>query len=465
MSFTRREFLMGCSAAIAAMSGARIGQLVFGSTAHAAASDEIMVVIFLRGGCDGLSLLAPYSDPIYRSSRGELALPAPGAANGAWEINPNNPTYAGTGFGLNGKMPQLRDLYNSGKLAFVHAAGLKTDDTRSHFDAMDYIERGTPGEKSTGSGWITRHLETAGTPGGYLPVLAAQSAVPAALLNYSGAVAMSNARDFGLSSGWRYTRDQEGNKMLQAVKAMYPGSGLNPLDKAGRRTVETIEAIKRSGAKSYTPAAGVTYPNGGFGDSLKTVAQVAKLPDMNLRVATIDFGGWDTHESQANGDGSGYLPDRLGQLSAALYAFYNDMAPFHGRLTVTVLSEFGRRLGRNASNGTDHGHGGVMMLLGNNIQGGRIYGNWPGLADLDQDQDLKITTDFRTVFSEILLKRLGNNQLGTIFPGFTAADYGTGLNLVAGSGPAPDFTNRASLELDQSGELPNKLYLPALAKC
>lgn len=465
MSFTRREFLMGCSAAIAAMSGARIGQLVFGSPAHAAASDEILVVIFLRGGCDGLSLLSPFDDSIYRSARGNLALPLPGATNGAWEINPNNSTYAGTGFGLNGKMPQLRDLYQGGKLALVHACGLKTDDTRSHFDAMDYIERGTPGEKNTGSGWITRHLQSAGTPGGYLPVLSAQSSVPAMLLNYSGAVAMNNARDFGLSSYWRYNRDQEGNKMLQALKAMYPGNGMSPLDKAGKRTIETIEAIKRSGAGSYTPATGVTYPSGAFGDSLKTVAQVAKLPDMSLRVATVDFGGWDTHESQSNADGTGYMPDRLGQLSAGLYAFYNDMAEFHSRLTVVVLSEFGRRLGRNASNGTDHGHGGVMMLLGENVNGGRIFGEWPGLVDLDQEQDLRITTDFRTVLSEVVLRRLGNNQIGTIFPGFTAGEYGNGLGLFkAGSSLTPDFTNRAGL-LAQADDLPNKVYLPALQKC
>jgi len=457
---------MGCSAAIAAMSGARIGQLVLGDTAQAqsAGSDELLVVVFLRGGCDGLSMLAPFSDPIYRATRGELAVPLPGALNGAWAINPNNPTYAGTGFGLNGKMPHLRDLYGSGKLAFVHAAGLKTDDTRSHFDAMDYIERGTPGEKTTGSGWITRHLQTSAAPAGFLPVLSAQPSVPASLLSYSNAVAMGSPRDFGLNAHWRYNGDQAVNPMFKTLKAMYPGGGLNPLDRAGRRTLDTIEAVRRSGAGSYTPAPGVSYPMGGFGDALRTVAQIAKLPDMNLRVATVDFGGWDTHESQANRDGGGYLPDRLGQLSAGLFAFYNDMAPFHSRLTVAVLSEFGRRLGRNASNGTDHGHGGVMMVLGDNVNGGKVYGTWPGLADLDQDQDLRITTDFRAVFSEILLKRLGNNQLGTIFPGFTAAEYGAGLGLMAGAALSPDFTSR-TLDLQQAGDLPNTLYLPALSKC
>lgn len=472
MSFTRREFLMGCSAAIAAMSGARVGQMVFADPAQAAATDEILVVVFLRGGCDGLTMLAPYDDLLYRNPRGDLAVPVynPDPTiinNGALRIDiPNNPSYAGTAFGLNYKMPEIRELYQAGHLAMVHACGLKTDDTRSHFDAMDYIERGTPGEKTTSSGWITRHLQTSSAPGGFLPVMSSGSSVPASLLNYGNAVAVGNLRDFGIDGVWRYTRSQENNPMFQTIKAMYPGEGLNMMDQAGKRTIETIEAVQRADVGNYTPRGGVTYPNNSLANALKTVAQTAKLPDMALRIATVDFGGWDTHDAQANRDGTGYLPDRLGQISQALYAFYNDMVDFHGRLTVMVLSEFGRRLGTNASRGTDHGHGGVMLLLGGNVNGGTVYGQWPGLAQLDKNQDLMITTDFRTVMSEILLKRLGNTELGTIFPGFTAGEYGGGLGILNGTAPgAINWNDEGNLRLDQADELPNKLYLPFLAKC
>lgn len=462
MAVSRREFLVGCSAAIAAMAAGRVGQLVFADTAQAAGSDELLVVVFLRGGCDGLSLLSPYDDPIYRQARGSLALPTSGA-NQPLLINPRNTSYSGSAFGLNAKMPHLKELYDGGRLALVHACGLN-DDTRSHFDAMDYIERGTPGEKNTGTGWITRHLSTSATPAGLIPVVSANSAAPAALLSYNGAVAMTDPRNFELDTGWRYNRSQENFQMQQTLKQFYPGTGMNLLDRAGRRTIQTIESIQAANVGNYTPRPGVVYPSGSFGDAMKTVAQMARL-EMGLRIATVDFGGWDTHEGQANSDGGGYLPDRLGTLSLGLHALLNDLIDYLGRLTIVVMSEFGRRLGRNASNGTDHGHGNVMMVLGGNVNGGKVYGNWPGLADLDQDQDLRITTDFRVVLSEIITKRLGNVALGTIFPGLTSAQYSP-LGVVNGAAPGPiDWSNQANLMGRQGGPTENKIFLPMVTRC
>ncbi len=467
MSYSRREFLMGCSAAIAAMATAKVSQMVFANprTAQAAPTNEIFVLVFLRGGCDGLTLLAPYSDPIYRMEREGLALPTSGDYRPI-EIAPQNDTYGSSSlFGLNHTMGGLADLYRGGHLAMVHACGL-TDDTRSHFDAMDYMERGTPGQKNTGSGWITRHLQTIGSTDAMLPVVAAGSAVPASLLNYNGAVAMRSPREFGLTSNWRYNRAEEDWQMLQAIDAFYPGSSNTPLDRAGKRTLETIEAIRERNPGNYVPEGSAAYPNGSFGDSLKTVAQTAKL-DMGLQVATIDFGGWDTHENQAGNDGRGYLPDRLGTLSQGLSAFFEDMNRFHNRLTVVVMSEFGRRLGRNASNGTDHGHGNVMMVLGgSHVRGGKLYGNWPGLADLDKGQDLKITTDYRVVLSELLTRRLGNGNLGTIFPGMTPGEF-TPLGILNGAETPINWTDTAALQLQaepqQQGE--HTLFLPLMSKC
>lgn len=461
MTLTRRGFLMGCSAAIAAMSSARIGQLVFADPAHAqaAAGDEILVVVFLRGGCDGLSLLSPYDDPVYRQARGELALPTTGA-NAALRLDPRNPTYGTSSFGLNAKMSHMKELYDAGNLALVHACGLD-DDTRSHFDAMDYMERGTPGEKGTGSGWITRHLAALEVGPGLLPVVAADSAAPASLLGFGSTVAMNRPSDFRLDTVGRYNRKEDGYPMQAILERLYPGSGANPVDVAGNRTLKTIRAIQASGAGNYTPRTGVSYPSGSFADSLKTIAQLVKL-EQGLKVATVDFGGWDTHESQASGDGGGYLPERLGGLSAALHALVSDLVDYLPRLTVVVMSEFGRRLGRNASNGTDHGHGNVMMVLGGGINGGKIYGNWPGLADLDQGQDLHITTDYRVVLSEIISRRLGNRNLGAVFPGLAAEQYQP-LGIVNGTDPGPIVWSSGATAGVAAGS--TKLYLPFVAQC
>jgi uncharacterized protein (DUF1501 family) len=459
---------MGCSAAIAAMAAGKVSQLVFADTAHASASDEILVVVFLRGGCDGLSLLSPYDDGIYRANRGELALPLAGA-NAPLRLDPRNPSYNTSSFGLNAKMPHLKELYDGGSLALVHACGLD-DDTRSHFDAMDYMERGTPGNKTTSSGWITRHLQTTPASAGLIPVIAAGTEAPASLLTYNGAVAMANPRNFGLNTHWRYNRREENYPMLRVLEDFYPQRSSYPGAAAGRRTLETIKAVRAADPGSYTPRAGVAYPGGSFGSALQTVAQVVKM-EQGLRVATVDFGGWDTHDNQAYSDGTGYLPDRLGALSQGLHALANDLVDYLGRLTIVVMSEFGRRLGRNASNGTDHGHGNVMMVIGGNVNGGKIYGNWPGLVDLDQGQDLRITTDYRVVLGELIYKRLGNVNLGSIFPGLTA-DRFTQLGLVNGATPGPiTWGNALDLSPMQQGSTEQvapgtqRVFLPLISSC
>jgi uncharacterized protein (DUF1501 family) len=466
MGYSRREFLMGCSAAIAAMASAKVGQMVFRTpgSVQAAGSNELFVLVFLRGGCDGLTLLSPFSDQIYKLERGGLVVPENGL-NKAIELAPQNDSYSTRSlFGLPHTMGGLADLYRGGHLAMVHACGL-TDDTRSHFDAMDYMERGTPGQKNTGSGWITRHIETIARPDGMLPVIAAGSAAPASLLNYNGAVALRSPRDFGLSTLWRYNRREENWPMHQALAAFYPEASAAPLDRAGRRTIETIDAIRERNPGNYTPEGAAAYPNGSFGDALKTVAQTAKM-DIGLSIATVDFGGWDTHENQARNDGQGYLPERLGTLSQGLSAFFEDMHRFHDRLTVVVMSEFGRRLGRNASEGTDHGHGNVMMVLGGrHVRGGKMYGTWPGLEDLDKGQDLRITTDYRLVLSELLTRRLGNGNLGTIFPGLTPAEY-TPLGILDGMETPINWADTQALpapEMQQSGE--HRIFLPLLRSC
>jgi uncharacterized protein (DUF1501 family) len=428
MTINRREFMMGCSSAIAALAGARINNMVFANEEQAAANDEVMVVVFLRGGCDGLGLVTPFDDSRYVSARPTFKTASTGAASHI-QFDPQNATFKSS-LGFHFNAAPLKELYDSKKLAIVHACGLN-DDTRSHFDAMDYMERGTPGLKNTSNGWIARHLDVVNA-GGALPVLSSGGSNPTSLLANNQAVALNSPRDFKLSTFWRYNGTNN-TTMFDTLRQLYKGSG--PMEVAGKRTIETIDTLKSFADLNYTPD--YPYPNHSFGTALQTIAQTIKL-DMGLRVATVDLGGWDTHESQGVGT-NGYYSNLVNVLARGLHAFYNDMASKASKLTVVVMSEFGRRLGVNASNGTDHGHGNVMFVLGGKTNGGKVYGAWPGLEDLDQSQDLKITTDYRTVLSEILIRRLGNNKLGIVFPGF--ANYkALGLTGSASEDVAPDYT-------------------------
>lgn len=440
---TRRQFLVGCSTAIAAMAGARIGQLVFAADSGPAHTvylplvqgrDEIFVMLFLRGGCDGLSLVAPYDDAIYQQKRGTLAI----GDSSALTISPNNSAFGATSsFGLHPDAAPLKELYDSKNLAIVHACGLN-DDTRSHFDAMDYIERGTPGDKTTGSGWLTRHISLSSN-GGLLPIVAASSAAPSSLLSENDVAVMSDLNGYEISGPYSYNTSSN-PAMLTSLKKFYTGSSL--FEDAGKRTLEVISAIESLKAANggddltYTPSTGVTYPSNTLGNSFKMLAQIIKL-NLGLKIATLDYGGWDTHDYQ--GTNGGYYADHVDTLARSLHAFYNDLGADQSRVTIAVMSEFGRRLGKNAGDGTDHGHGNVMFVLGGNVNGGKIYGKWPGLEDLDQKQDLKITTDFRSVLGEIVAQRLGNNRLGQVFPGITSAQYSR-LGIIPGSSVSIDFS-------------------------
>lgn len=426
------------------MAGGRIGNLVFAQEPAALqATDETLVVVFLRGGLDGLSLVAPLSDAIYQDERRDLALPTTGANRGL-ELAVNNASFTSS-MALHPKAAPLKELYDARKLAIIHACGLEND-TRSHFEAMDCMERGTPNNKNTPSGWLARHIQSGGISG-LVPSLAASASTPVALLGSADAVSMANLSNFHINSTWRYVRDDVPYSLNQAVSAMYQGdTGLTR--QAGQRTLGVLNALPDE-IDDYVPTPGVTYPGGGFGESLQAVAQAIKL-DLGLRVATVDYGGWDTHEDQGN-NGEGYFADQVDRLSRGLHALYTDLPNHQNRLTIVVMSEFGRRLGVNSSSGTDHGHGNLMLVLGGNTNGGNMYGRWPGLEDLDQSQDLRITTDYRAVLSEILIRRLGNPQLGTIFPGLTSyAPSG----IVRGNDLAPVF----------SSAMQPRVYLPLVRR-
>lgn len=402
---TRRKFLAGCSSAIAAMVGAKLTHVVFADpSASTDINTEVLVVVFLRGGWDALNVVLPIAGAdrgYYEAAREEIKIPVSGEG-AAIPLNAQ--------FGFHPAMAPLYDLYRQNSLAIVHAAGLHYD-TRSHFDAMQYIELGTPGNKLTNTGWLTRHLQTAPNlpPAILFPSLSAGSQQASSLLGDRGAVAMSDPDNFDFAPEWWDYRDAQ----RTAMRNMYDGDTW--LYEAGTRTLNAIDIVENASPGDYHPANGAVYPGGSFGDNLQTIAQMIKM-NLGLRVATIDLGGWDTHEHQ-----SYVLTDHLDDLARGLKALYQDLGGYTNRLTVVVMSEFGRRVRENANYGTDHGHGGVMLVLGGHVNGGHIYGSWPGLdtAQLYDRADLAVTTDYRQVLSEIIDKRLENPNLDVIFPGYT----------------------------------------------
>ncbi len=409
----RRQFLVGCSSAIAALAGSRLTSLAFADAQTAGAdSSDILVVVFLRGGWDALNVVMPISGAdrgLYELARPYLKVPTSGA-NAAINLNGQ--------FGMHPALNPLSGLYQAKKLAFIHAAGL-TSDTRSHFDAQQFIELGTPGVKTTSSGWLTRCLQHISlSPAVLFPALSAGNSQAMALLGTDNAVSMNNPAGFTLNGNWQYQEAQRA-----ALRDLY--SGTSWLDAAGTDTLNTVDLIASTNPGNYTPAGGAVYPRGSFGDNLQSVAQLIKM-QLGLRVATIDLGGWDTHQNEGDGGGGYFANNQLSPLAQGLAAFYTDLdggcgANYIGRTTVVVMSEFGRRLKENANRGTDHGHGSLLLALGGSVKGGAVYGQWPGLRNdqLYDGADLAVTTDYRQVLGEILTRRMGVADVTSVFPGYS----------------------------------------------
>ena len=425
---SRRDFMIGCSAGIIAMGGGRVSGLAF-LTPEAASERDLIVNVFLRGGMDCLNFIVPYNDPNYVTARPAIKLLPPGAGAGrVFDLDGF--------FGIHPSAAALRDLYQVGRVAVIHACG-SPDPTRSHFDAMDYMERGVPGDKTVTTGWLTRHLASL-APGPIMQAVASGGSIPKSLQGHAGAIAMSSASSFRLTPG----SSSYGTQQSTALRALYTGAGM--IHDAGRTTLETVDLIESKSPGIYTPEFGAVYPNSSFGKALMTVAQLAKM-DLGLHIATVDLGGWDTHEYQGS-SGAGVFGTQVTDLSNGLGAFYTDMLNYVRRMTIIVQTEFGRRLKENGSDGTDHGHGGLMMVIhGGLLKGGRVHGTWPGLAtdQLDNRVDLAITADYRAVLSEVLTQRMGSTDVASVFPGFS----GTPISL---------FVDPATLT--------NKVYLPTVLR-
>jgi uncharacterized protein (DUF1501 family) len=424
---TRRGFLVGCSAAIAGLAGSRFNSLAFAQ--DGSYNEEILVVLFLRGGQDGLNLVVPTGGAdraLYESLRPSLAVPAVDA-----QAHPLGSLVGGNGateFGLHPSAAPLHELFVDQKLAVVVGCGMAANE-RSHFDSMNWMELGTPGYSASADGWITRHLSSAtNLPGEILmPSISVGSLQAVSQLGSYETIAMSSPDQFALNTGpWSALVDQR-----QALRNLLE-SDASWVHQASLKALDAADIVELYAAGDYAPSPGVTYPAGPFGENLQTVAQMIRL-DLGLRVATLDLGGWDHHESQAFSFEA--LVDELARGLQALWADLAAGATDHTpRLSVVVMSEFGRRLGENPDQGTDHGHGNNLLVLSGKAVGG-LHGSWPGLAaELLSDGDLEVTTDFRRVLSEIVAKRLGNPRIDLVFPGYVAEPY---LGVVTGEAPEP----------------------------
>ena len=371
-----------------------------------------MVCIFQRGAVDGLNMVVPHGESRYYSLRNSIALPRPGSNGGVLDLDGF--------FGLHPSMSALEPMFDDGELAVVHACG-SPDETRSHFDAQDYMETGTPGDKTTEDGWINRHLQTIPpSQPTTLRAVAVTGNVPRALAGPESVYAAASLLNLDLGTG------RQGDLARAAIDDMYRGR----TDLIGQTVEETLDnyAIFTS-LGGYTPANGAAYPNGALGRQLREVAQVLKS-NLGVEVAFLEVGGWDTHVNE--GSNNGQLANLLRTLGDAMAAFRTDMGNRMDDVCLMTMSEFGRTAAENGSGGTDHGHGTAMLALGGTVRGGKVYGDWPGLGsgDLYQGRDLDVTTDFRTFFGEVIERHLGNGDIDAVFPGF---DYGgsTRLGLIA----------------------------------
>jgi len=407
---SRRKFLKGTGAMFTvAGSGLTVGFSPAGMAASGSDSNAL-VMLFFRGGMDALNFLVPLSGPNrteYESKRPNIQIP------------PNLLLDLDGSFALPASCSGLHDLYQSGDLAMLHAVGMPQGlSSRSHFESMAMFERGTPGDATTALGWLTRHMQSSGA-------LPANAVIPSMAPgnppeSFNGlatvmAIDSEDASSFHPNSG----RYQE--RHLATLEEMYTGT--TPLDAAMSGAIENVNIL--TGLDLTIPD---FYPNESLAQDLGLIAQIIKA-DLGLQVATVDFGGWDTHQNSGN-QGAGFFVDRLGLVSAAVAAFFTDLASAGKKDSVVLATqtEFGRRVRENGNRGTDHGSAQAMMVVGGNVNGAKVYGSFPGVTndDLYLNTDLAVTTDFRRPLSDIVFNHLGNSAIQTVFPGYTG-DSNMGL--------------------------------------
>ncbi|MDR3763030.1 MAG: DUF1501 domain-containing protein [Acidobacteriota bacterium] len=406
MASTRRIFLR--NGAMAAIGTAALpsfltrAALAATSASPSTLAGKRLVVIFQRGAADGLNIVVPHGEAAYYSLRPTLAIPKKDVLD------------LDGMFGLHPALASLKPLWDEKRLAIVHAAG-SPDPTRSHFDAQDYMESGTPGVKNTADGWLNRALNASESARGTSDVfrgVALGTAMPRMLSGTAPAVAVGNLSDFGVAP-----RSPQAQPLTETFEAMYASSVDAVLHGTAQETFDAVKMLRAADPAKYKPAPGANYPKGRFGDAMRQMAQLMKA-NLGVQVAFTDINGWDHHVNE--GASEGQLANLLREFGGALAAFYADLGPLAQDTVIVTMSEFGRTARENGTRGTDHGHANAIFVLGGNVRGGKVYGRWPGLADeqLYEHRDLALTTDFRQVLSEAVQRQLNPEHPAAIFPGF-----------------------------------------------
>ena len=408
MVTTRRFFLK--SSALAFMSAAAappfLKRTALAATSGGAGKDRpVLIAVFQRGAADGVSMVVPFGDKNYYSARPQIAVPEP--KNG----DPDAALDLDGFFALHPALAPFKPIYDSGQLAIVHAVG-SPDNTRSHFDAQDFMETGTPGNKNTEGGWLNRCLsakkEAKASP---FRAVAFTPNLPRALQGRASALAITNLAGFGVRS------ENSDNQAAQGFEALYAQGATDVLYGTGQEAFEAMKMLKQANPQQYKPANGVNYPPSPFGRALLQIAQLIKA-NVGLEIAFTDINGWDTHANQ--GASRGQLALRLQEFSQGIAALYHDLGDRMRNVVILTMTEFGRTIRQNGSGGTDHGHASCLFALGGPVKGRKVYGQWPGLTTelLYEGRDLALTTDFRDVFAEVAARHLNATNLTVIFPDY-----------------------------------------------
>ncbi len=408
----RRAFVKSGALALVTLglSPSFLRRMAFGMELKNIPKGKTLICLFQRGAADGLNMLVPHGERAYYALRPGIAIPRPGAPRAAIDLDGF--------FGLHPSLAPFKTLWDQKLLAPVHAVGSPSA-TRSHFDAQDYMETGTPDMKGTSDGWLNRLLAVEGTCEQCCSSQCSNSFRGVSMTPQTPRILEGPAETVAMNSINEFTVRATGTD-VQRLEALYRTGSADLIHGTGQEMFDAVKLLKRANPQRYTPRNGAQYPTSPFGRRLMQIVQLIQA-DVGMEVAFADVGGWDTHVNQ--GGGTGQLANRLDDFARSITAMVQDLGDRMNDVVILTMSEFGRMAKENGTRGTDHGHAGALFVIGGDVRGGKVYGRWPGLEpeQLYQGRDLALTTDFRTVFSEVAVQHLGAAHVDRIFPGYTGS--------------------------------------------
>ena len=408
----RRAFVKSGALALVTLglSPSFLRRTAFGAGLSPAPKGKTLICLFQRGAADALNIVVPHGDKAYYGLRPSIAIPRPGALRRS--VSRDTAIDLDGFFGLHPSLAPFKPLYDRGILAPVHAVGSPSA-TRSHFDAQDYMETGTPDVKGTQDGWLNRYLAVQGTcdecKASPFRAVSLTQQTPRIMEGASEVIAMNSLSEFTVRAS---------GSQAERLEALYRTGSADLIHGTGAEMFGAVKLLKAANPQKYVPRNGAEYPRSQFGQRLLQIAQLIKA-DVGLEIAFADVGGWDTHVNQ--GSTTGQLALRLDDFAQSIAALVTDLGDRMDDVLILTMSEFGRMARENGNRGTDHGHAGALFVIGGDVKGGKVHGKWPGLEteQLYEGRDLALTTDFRSVFSEVTARHLGAKSLERIFPGYS----------------------------------------------